>query len=95
MLISSSESEEKIIPQAPFHRKVVETRPRERDRLCDAPGVVSSYQEALERIGELEEEFEALDALLLMRERATTESGDRHDLAEVARDLGAEDLLGR
>lgn len=56
---------------------------------------MSSYQEALERIGELEEEFEALDALLLMRERAATESGDRHALAEVARDLGAEDLLGR
>ncbi len=56
---------------------------------------MSAYQEALERIGELEEELDALDTLLVMHERAASDNDARHALAEVARDVGAEDLLGR
>jgi hypothetical protein len=55
----------------------------------------STYEEALERIGELEEELESLDALLLLRERAASDDGTRHTLEDVARELGAEDLLDR
>jgi hypothetical protein len=55
----------------------------------------TTYEEALERISELEEELESLDALLLLRERAASDSGSRHALADVARELGAEDLLDR
>lgn len=54
----------------------------------------TTYQEAVERISELEEELESLDALLLLHECAAGDSGTRHDLAYVARELGAEDLLG-
>jgi hypothetical protein len=53
----------------------------------------ANYEEALERIVELEEELESLDALLLLRERAASDNGARHDLADVARELDAEDLL--
>jgi hypothetical protein len=53
----------------------------------------ATYDEALERIGELEEELESLDALLLLRERAASDAGGRHALEDVARDLGADDLL--
>lgn len=55
----------------------------------------ANYEEALERINELEELLESLDALLLLRERAENDNGNRHALADVARDLDAEDLLGR
>ena len=55
----------------------------------------TTYEEALERIGELEEELESLGALLLLSERAASDNGDRHALVDVARDLDAEDLLGR
>jgi hypothetical protein len=54
----------------------------------------TTYEEALERIGELEEELESLDALLLLRERAASDNGARHSLDDVARELNAEDLLG-
>lgn len=53
----------------------------------------TTYEEALERISELEEELESLDALLLLRERSAADNGKRHDLADVARELGVEDLL--
>lgn len=53
----------------------------------------TTYEEALERISELEEEIESLDALLLLRERAAGDNGTRHTLADVARELGAEDML--
>lgn len=53
----------------------------------------ATYEQALERISELEEELESLDALLLLRERAAGDNGTRHALADVARELGAEDLL--
>lgn len=52
----------------------------------------TTYEEALERISELEEELESLDALVLLRERAADDNGTRHALADVARDLGAEGL---
>jgi hypothetical protein len=55
----------------------------------------TTYDEAIERIHELEEELESLDALLLLRERAAADNGGRHTLADVAGDLGADDLLGR
>ncbi len=55
----------------------------------------TTYEDALERISELEEELESLDALLLLRERAASDNGVRHPLEDVARELGAEDLLGR
>jgi hypothetical protein len=55
----------------------------------------SSYEEAIERIHELEAELESLDALLLLRERAAADSGRRHTLADVAGELGADDLLDR
>ncbi|MBA3364244.1 MAG: hypothetical protein H0U03_00435 [Actinobacteria bacterium] len=55
----------------------------------------ATYEEALERIVELEGQLESLDALLLLSERAASDDGDRHALVEVARDLDAEDLLGR
>jgi hypothetical protein len=53
----------------------------------------ATYEQALERISELEEQLESLDALLLLRERAAGDNGTRHALADVARELGAEDLL--
>jgi hypothetical protein len=55
----------------------------------------ATYDEALERINELEEELESLDALLLLRERAASDNGGRHSLEDVARQLGADDLLDR
>lgn len=55
----------------------------------------ATYEEALERISELEEELEALDALLLLRERVASDNGVRHALEDVARELGAEDPLDR
>lgn len=55
----------------------------------------ADYQQALERIAELEQELESLDALLLLRERAASDTGARHALADVARELGADDLLSR
>ena len=54
----------------------------------------ATYEEAIRRIDELEEELESLDALLLLRERAVSDNGARHPLAEVARELDVEDLLG-
>ena len=54
-----------------------------------------AYEEALARIGEREEELESLDALLLLRERSASDNGNRHALADVARELGAEDLVDR
>lgn len=53
----------------------------------------ATYEQALERISELEEELESLDALLLLRERIVDDDGTRHALADVARKLRAEDLL--
>ncbi len=55
----------------------------------------TTYEDALERISELEEEIESLDALLLLRERAASDNGVRHSLEDVARELGADDLLDR
>jgi hypothetical protein len=55
----------------------------------------ATYEEALKVISELEEELESLDALLLLRERTTSDNGERHALVDVARELGAEDLLDR
>lgn len=55
----------------------------------------ASYEEAIERINDLEEELESLDALLLLRERAADDSGARHTLEDVARELDAKDLLDR
>lgn len=54
----------------------------------------ATYEEALARINELEEQLESLDALLLLRERAANDNGNRHALADVAQDLDADDLLG-
>jgi hypothetical protein len=51
----------------------------------------ASYEEALERISELEEELESLDALLLLRERAASDSGARHALRDVGCELGVEE----
>ena len=51
------------------------------------------YEQALESIAELEQELESLDALLLLREHSTRNTGARHALADVARELGADDLL--
>jgi hypothetical protein len=53
----------------------------------------ATYDEALELIRQLEEEIESLDALLLLRERAGDDAGPRHSLADVATELGADDLL--
>jgi hypothetical protein len=55
----------------------------------------ATYEEALKVISELEEELESLDALLLLRERTASDNGARHALVDVARELGAEDLLDR
>jgi hypothetical protein len=55
----------------------------------------ATYDEAIERINELEEELESLDALLLLREREAADNGTRHALEDVARELDAEDLLDR
>jgi hypothetical protein len=55
----------------------------------------ATYEEALGVIRELEEEIESLDALLLLHERAVNDAGQRHRLADVATDLGADDLLRR
>jgi hypothetical protein len=55
----------------------------------------ATYQEALERIRELEKEIESLDALLFLRERAANDTARRHRLAVVATELGADDLLRR
>ena len=55
----------------------------------------ATYEEAIERINELEEELESLDALLLLRERTAADNGTRHALEDVARELDAEDLLDR
>ncbi|MBA3366435.1 MAG: hypothetical protein H0U03_11755 [Actinobacteria bacterium] len=41
------------------------------------------------RIVELEEQLESLDALLLLSERAASDSGTRHALANVASDVHA------
>ncbi|MGZ4382419.1 MAG: hypothetical protein ACXVZ3_13465 [Gaiellaceae bacterium] len=54
----------------------------------------ATYEEALARISELEEELESLDALLLLRERAASDKGVRHSLDDVGQELDAEDLLG-
>lgn len=51
--------------------------------------------EAMERIVELEDELESLDALLLLLERAAADTGTRQALEVVALDLDAEDLLDR
>jgi hypothetical protein len=51
--------------------------------------------EALERIIASEEELESLDAPLLLGERAADDSGTRHPLEGVARELDVEDLLER
>lgn len=50
----------------------------------------ATHDEALERIAELEQELEALDALVLLRERAATDARGRHALADVANELGVE-----
>jgi hypothetical protein len=55
----------------------------------------ATYTEAMERIVELEDELESLDALLLLLERAAADNGTRHTLEVVALDLDAEDLLDR
>jgi hypothetical protein len=55
----------------------------------------ATYDEALEVIRVLEEEIESLDALLLLRERAVNDTGERHRLAEAATELGVDDLLRR
>jgi hypothetical protein len=55
----------------------------------------ATYEEALEVIRELEEEIESLDALLLAHERGVTDTGGRNRLADVATELGADDLLRR
>jgi len=55
----------------------------------------ATYEQALERISELEEELESLDALVLLRERAANDNGTRHTLEVVARELDAEGLLDR
>jgi hypothetical protein len=55
----------------------------------------ASYEEALERISELEEEIESLDALLLLREREARDNGTRHSLGDLAGELGADDALDR
>jgi hypothetical protein len=51
------------------------------------------YEQALERIAELEQELESLDALLLLRERSASNTGARHTLADVARELGTDEPL--
>lgn len=53
----------------------------------------ATFDEALERIGELEEELESLDALLLLRERVASDTGERHSLEDVAREFGTGNLL--
>jgi hypothetical protein len=53
----------------------------------------ATYEAACEVIRRLEEEVESLDALLLIRERAADDTGQRHRLADVATELGADDLL--
>jgi hypothetical protein len=55
----------------------------------------ADYDDALARIAELEEEIESLDALLLLREREAGDTRARHSLADVARELGADDVLER
>lgn len=54
-----------------------------------------TLDEALERIRELEQQIESLDALLLLRGRVANDNGQRHRVADVATELGAEDLLQR
>lgn len=55
----------------------------------------ATYEEAIERINELEEELESLDAHLPLREREAADSGTgtRHAFEDVARELDADDLL--
>ncbi len=53
----------------------------------------ATYEEALAVIRVLEEEIESLDALLLVRERAVNDTGEGRGLADVATELGADDLL--
>jgi hypothetical protein len=55
----------------------------------------ATCEEAVERIRELEEELESLDALVLLRDRAGNDTGQRHSLADVATEVGADDLLRR
>ena len=55
----------------------------------------ATHAEALERVSELEEELESLDSLLLLRERTASDNDARHTLEDMARELGAEDLLDR
>ncbi len=55
----------------------------------------ATYEEALERISELEEERESLAGLLLVRKRAASDSRGRHALVDVAQEFGAEDVLNR
>jgi hypothetical protein len=47
----------------------------------------TTFEEAIERINDLEEELESLDALLLLRERVESDDGSRHALEDVALDL--------
>ena len=54
----------------------------------------TNYEEALARIRVLEEQLDSLDGLVLLRERASSDSGARHAVKDVARDLDGEDLLG-
>jgi hypothetical protein len=53
----------------------------------------ATYDEALERISELEQELESLDALLLLHERLADDNGRRHSLHDVAREVGVDDLV--
>ena len=55
----------------------------------------ATYEEAIERISELEEELDSLDALLLLRERTAADNGARHPLEDVARELDAEGHFDR
>jgi hypothetical protein len=55
----------------------------------------ATYEEALARISELEEELESLDALFLLRERTARDNGLRHPLDDVARELDAKHSLDR
>ena len=53
----------------------------------------ATFEQALRRISELEEELESLDALLLLREREASDNGPRHALADVAREIDAKALV--
>lgn len=55
----------------------------------------ANYEEALARIGELEDELESLEALLLLRERAASDNEACRPLDDVARELDAKHSLDR